>query len=94
MRHELSIDTANFDRILSGEKTFQICSNVHDFQAADSVLLKELLPCKTPADAQLDRIGKQLFTGRELTAEIGYVTSSHLQEDYVVFSLIDVKREW
>ncbi len=93
MRHELSIDTANFERILSGEKTFEIRSNAQDFQAADSVLLKELSPCKTPAEA-LMAVGKQLFTGRELVAEIGYVTSCHQQEDYVVFSLVDVKLEW
>ncbi len=93
MRHELSIAPANFERILSGEKTFQICFKAQDFKAADSVLLRELTPCKTPADVLIAK-GRQLFTGRELTAEIGYVTSSYLQEDTVVFSLIDVKREW
>ncbi|PID65846.1 MAG: RNA-binding protein [Gammaproteobacteria bacterium] len=93
MRHEIGIETTDFERIFSGEKTFEIRLNDQDFQAADTVLLKELRPSKTLADA-MARLDNNCFTGRQLSAEIGYVTSCHQQEDYVVFSLVDVKPEW
>lgn len=78
--HELKIEQAYFNAVRNGIKTFEIRNNDRGFQAGDTVLLKETQP--VPAFP---------YTGRELLATIGYVIGYAQKENYVVFSLLNVK---
>jgi len=74
--HHLKILPEYFKPVRAGVKTFEIRNNGRDFKSADVVLLKEW-------DGE--------YTGAEISATIGYVTSYGQQEGTVVFSLLGVK---
>jgi hypothetical protein len=95
--HELKCWPSFFDAIQRGDKTFEVRYDDRGFQAGDTVTLKEWDP------QQRELIGYGAFTGRALTARIGYVLHAipatqhwppqvgHNLDGYVVFSLLDVQ---
>lgn len=83
--HELKIEKPYFQAVKDGIKTFEIRHNDRGFQAGDEIILKEI------DDGQF-LVGHG-YTGRELWAVIGYVTSYKQQENYVVFSILEVKEK-
>ena len=88
MTHELKTLPEYFQRILSGEKNFEVRKNDRGFQKGDTVILQEYDP----------KIAYELhsYTGREIKAEIGFVLSEYQKEGYLTFSLINVEvlRAW
>ncbi len=80
MKHCLRIEKPYFESVLCGEKTFEIRLNDRGFQKGDEVVLMEV-----------DQFG--VFSGREETRRIGYVTNVDQKENYVVFSLLPTEPE-
>lgn len=83
--HELKIFRPYFQAIIEGRKTFEIRDNRdRGFNAGDVVTLNEIYP-----KDNLLLNGK--CTGRQIKAEIGYVTNYEQKDEYVVFSLLRVE---
>lgn len=86
--HDLKIWPIYFERVRNGTKTFEVRNNDRDFQAGDTVTLKEF-------DNSLPE--HQALTGRCLDFSIGYVLrideiAPHpIGCDRVVFSLLPPK---
>lgn len=78
--HTLKIESPYFQAVKSGIKTFEIRHNDRGFQAGDEVILREL-----------NEYG--YYTGNQLWAVIGYVIGYKQQENYVVFSLLNIKEK-
>lgn len=74
--HHLKIEPQYFLAIQQGRKNFEIRKNDRDFQEGDKLILQEYLPGS--------------YTGRDITAEIGYISVFQQQPGYCVFSLIDI----
>lgn len=74
--HDLKIEPAFFEAVLSGDKTFEIRNN-HDrgFQKGDTITLHEL--CK---------IASTMKSGRTYSGVITYVIGYAQQPGWVVFS--------
>lgn len=77
--HELKIEESYFEAIADGRKNFEIRLNDRGFQAGDSVILQEIYT------------KNGTYTGRQIKARIGYVIGYMQKDNYVVFSLLDVK---
>lgn len=77
MTHELKILPGYFEKVVSGEKTFEIRKNDRDFEEGDTLLLKEW-----------DQITEQ-YTGREIGVVITYILDdeTYLQPDYVALGI-------
>ncbi|WP_332237898.1 ASCH/PUA domain-containing protein [Sporolactobacillus sp. KGMB 08714] len=73
--HSLKIEPEYFEPVISGAKPFEIRFNDRNFQAGDSVILKEYVPDSG-------------YTGRHVSRQIGYITDFEQKEGYVVFSLL------
>lgn len=80
MHHDLKILPEYFDAVVTGVKSFEIRKNDREFQTGDTVTLREW-------------VGDTKYSGREYTAQIGYVTEFEQQPGYVVFSLLDLRGE-
>ncbi len=78
--HKLKTITFFFANVLAGVKNFEIRKNDRNFQMGDTVILREY-------DSVL-----KVYSGREITATVGFVTDFMQTKDYVVFSLIDPAR--
>jgi hypothetical protein len=82
--HEPKIWPVYFDAIERGDKTFEVRKNDRDFQAGDTLVLREYDPTKAfspPPDA---------YTGRSLSRVVTYVLHGGqwgLQGDHVVLAL-------
>ncbi len=76
--HDLKILPVYMDRIMSGEKRFEIRKNDRDFQAGDTFNLLEGYP-----GAQSHMWNA---TGRVYFGTITYVTNYEQKDGYVVFS--------
>lgn len=76
MHHNLKILPEYFNIAVSGRKTFEIRKNDRGFKSWDTVTLQEYDP------------ESETYSGREFSAQIGYVTAYEQQPGYVVFSLI------
>jgi hypothetical protein len=85
MRHELKILPDFYERVISGEKTFEIreCRD-RCFQVGDTVTLKEY----GKAGWSFAR-----YTGREVEKVITYVTNYQQKEWFVVFGIADLPAE-
>lgn len=68
--HELKTWPAFFEAIADGRKNFEIRLDDRGFQAGDKVLLREWDPAIRTGGLSLTA---SQYTGRELTADIGYV---------------------
>lgn len=76
-KHELKILPQYFERVVSGEKTFEIRENDRDFQTGDEIELKEF-----------DKVMRK-FTGRYVSGRISYIFHGGeygLEQGYCVFS--------
>ena len=82
--HELKTLPVYFERILSGEKNFEVRRNDRGFQKGDEVLLDEYDPSKTGIELHK-------YTGRQIRADIGFVLSEYQKEGYVTFSLLNIE---
>ncbi|OSM25619.1 RNA-binding protein [Enterococcus faecalis] len=78
--HKLKIDIKYFKAILSGKKNFEIRNNDRDFKVGDTVVLQEITN---------DRI----YTGREVTGIITYITDFEQKDGFVVFSFELLKNQ-
>lgn len=72
-RHVLETKTQYFSAVCKGMKTIEIRYNDRDFQTGDHILLREV-----------DRLGN--YTGREIQAEITYLTDYEQKDHFIVFS--------
>jgi ASC-1-like (ASCH) protein len=81
MIHELKCWPEYFQKIRSGEKTFEVRKNDRNFQPLDHLLLKEW----DPIDEQ--------YTGRELKVWVPYILSNpvFVRDGYVIMTVL---REW
>lgn len=78
INHELKIQSCYFNAILSGDKLFEIRrNNDRGYQKGDTVTLRE-------CDLGLIHI---LYSGREINAEITYVTNYEQKPKFVVFGI-------
>ena len=78
INHELKIQPCYFNAILSGDKLFEIRrNNDRGFQKGDTVTLRE-------CDLGLIHT---LYSGREINAEITYVTNYEQKPEFVVFGI-------
>jgi hypothetical protein len=100
IEHELKSWPAFFQAIVDGRKNFEVRYDDRGFQAGDTVRLREFDPELRPTGLS---IPERCYTGREITAHIGYVLhaiphpighglhqAGHNLEGYVVFSLLGV----
>jgi ASC-1-like (ASCH) protein len=76
--HKLRIEPVFFEAVQSGRKTFEIRDDDRGFHVGDTVMLCEF---------------NGQYTGRRLSAAIGYVTNFEQKPGYVVFSLLNPKIE-
>jgi hypothetical protein len=76
--HKLKIDPIFFEKVLSGLKNFEIRDDDRGFLSGDTVTLCEF---------------NGQYTGRRLSAAIGYVTAFEQKPGYVVFSLLNPQIE-
>lgn len=79
MTHELKILPKYFRAVDNGSKLFEIRKNDRDFHEGDIVILNEWNP------------DDERYTDRSINKVIGFITDYAQKEDYVVFSLIDLK---
>lgn len=77
--HYLNIFPHYFQAVIDGRKTFEIRKNDRDFRSGDTISLIE---------RNIERMHG--VTGRQCSAEIGYITDYEQQPGYVVFSLLNV----
>jgi len=75
--HELKIHENYYNLVAAGLKTFEIRKNDRDYKPMDTVELY------VPFGLNMPR----------LIAKIGYVTNFQQKEDYVAFSLLDVRKK-
>lgn len=72
--HELKIWPIYFEKVLSGEKTFELRKNDRDFQVGDVLILKEfnsgLSDATGPERVVIEERG---YTGREVKKKITYI---------------------
>jgi hypothetical protein len=89
--HELKTWPAYFERLLSGEKTFEVRKDDRGFQAGDELLLREFDPAKCRLRDGCLPTRCPAYTGRELRFTAGFVYRQGAGLDcgpYVVLSLL------
>jgi ASC-1-like (ASCH) protein len=79
MIHNLKIENQYFERVLSGEKTFEIRYDDRGYQKDDDIILEEISSDKTG------------YSGRKIKAKVGYVCTYQQVRGHVVFSLLNVE---
>jgi len=80
MLHEIKISEPYYHAVREGRKTFEIRRNDRGYNAGDKVLMT----C-------VGEIGTEKWDCPKLMADIGFVTAFKQQDNYVVFSLLNVK---
>lgn len=100
--HTLKTWPTFFQAVWDGRKTYEVRLDDRGYQAGDTVMLAEWdrkVPCSCIGSDHVDDCAK--FTGREVTARIGFVTAStpprgsqrgFVGNGYVVFSLVDPQK--
>lgn len=84
MIHELKTHPEYFQRILTGDKTFEVRKNDRDFQTGDVVLLREYYP-----DADT-------YSGMEVELKIIYILNGGqfgIKKGYCVMGLSQAKQQ-
>jgi hypothetical protein len=86
MHHDLKTWPQYFQRVVSGEKTFELRKNDRGFQLGDTVTLKEFDPFLK------NRLGKEpgRYTGNEAKFRVGYIMPVG-DGSFVVFSLLKIE---
>ena len=81
--HYIRIQEVYYDRVISGNKTFEIRLNDRDYQVGDKLVME----CIYPEDTlHLPDINPKVG------ADIGYITPFMQKDNWVVMSLLNVKR--
>ncbi len=80
MNHNLKLISQHFDPVLAGKKTSEIRFNDRNYQVGDIVTLNE---------GDLDS-GEFRYTGRKVSARIGYISNYAVNDGFVCLSLNDV----
>ncbi|MGG4123635.1 ASCH/PUA domain-containing protein [Bacillus licheniformis] len=75
IRHQLKILPEYFDRVCTGEKTFEIRKNDRGFKVGDLLELYEYIP------------EKDEYTGRVMVREVTYMTDYAQKDNYVVMAI-------
>lgn len=78
--HELKIWPSFFEKVLSGEKAFEIRRNDRDFAEGDRIVLQEYDPSRSHAVRR---------TGRVWKGTIGYLTNYEQKPGFVVFAILE-----
>ena len=81
--HHIKIWPSHYEKIVSGQKTFEARWNDRDYAEGDTVVLQEFDPSAL--------CGRGSHTGRERTFKIGYVLDGGhfgIERDFCVFSLL------
>ena len=85
MQYEVKILPKYFERILRGEKKFELRKNDRDFQVGDVVILNEF-----------DNVNNK-YTGRILNVEITYILKDcseyGLMDGYCIFGFVIIDKE-
>lgn len=93
MHHDLKTWPQFYERVITGEKNFELRTNDRVYQAGDTVILKEYDPlpieqnASAPGEANLPSRG---YTGRVMNFRIGYVMPL-ADGQTVVFSLLPLE---
>lgn len=94
MHHELKTWPIYFDRVWEGKKGFEVRKNDRDFQAGDTVTLREFEPGNTDMNSGREMIigsgeNDGSYTGRKIECVIDYVlhTFKGLQAGWCVFTI-------
>ena len=78
--HRLKLHAEYFEDVKDGRKTFETRFNDRDYKVGDVVSLKE----------GIHTLDGYQYSGREISAEIGYISDFGVNDGYVTFSLIRV----
>lgn len=70
--HNIKVEPECFEAISKGNKNFEICQLDRSSKTGDRVILKEF--------------DRNTFTGREVVAEITFITNYEQKKGYVVFA--------
>lgn len=71
--HNLRILPKYYEKVLSGEKTFEIRKDDRGFEVGDKLILKEYIPGYRDLTGFEEVIIDEKYTGREVQKEISYV---------------------
>jgi ASC-1-like (ASCH) protein len=82
VEHELKCHPIYFERIVSGQKTFEVRKNDRNFQVNDILILKEY-------DPELNN--EHYYPTNIYTAKIVYIETYAQQEGYVVLGIVGKK---
>lgn len=77
VEHELKCRTEYFQRVVSGQKTFEIRKNDRDYQVGDVLVLKEIGPEGYPDHGAYE----------VCRAKIVYMTNFEQKDNYVVLGI-------
>lgn len=77
--HELKINPHFFDKVITGEKPFEIREDDRGFQVGDVLLLREIEPNHAGTN--------ESYTGRKKAVEVTYKTDYAQQKGYVVMGI-------
>lgn len=88
--HELKILPKYFERVIKGEKTFEIRKNDRDFQTGDVIILNEFDGVKHTGGNVKGKI-TYIFNGGEYGLDIGYCIFSFKISEINLIS--EVKRD-
>ncbi len=80
LEHRVKCWPGYFAAIIDGQKRFEVRANDRDYQTGDTITLCEWDEAT-------------LYTGREVTFTIGYMTTFSQREGYVVFALVEAAAE-
>lgn len=81
--HRIKLEPRYFDRILSGQKTFEIRKNDRDYQVGDRL---SMYPCYPKKDAGITWHHGGMES-RNIEADVTYITSEFQQEGYCVLGI-------
>lgn len=87
MKHELKTWPEFFEKVLSGEKRFEVRHNDRNFQVGDELILHEWMP---GALVNGKSVGGE-YTGRKAYFHVTYVMSGYnwgIRKDFVIMSII------
>ena len=83
--HELKTLPPFFDRVFSGDKTFELRRNDRDFQVGDVLVLREW-----ENDCDWKKLDVGAYTGRKIWARIVYVLTQApgLRSTYAILGIV------
>lgn len=98
MIHDLKTAPVYFERVVSGEKTFEVRKDDRGFQSGDTLILREWDEEKCRAGQRCRPVFKPCdehcrgYTGRTIRCDVGFIFKAGVGVDlgeYVVMSLLN-----